>query len=85
MNFLYSPFEFVTYSIFITFDFSTVWRFEKKKYYSFVEVKKPTEDELYLQKEALGEIQNYAEEHPLNTVSKNYCGISFDHVAYNTN
>jgi hypothetical protein len=54
-----------------------MFRFEKKKAgaTSYIkcrldqELNKPTEESLYVQREILGELVNYADTHPLNTVS----------------
>ena len=46
-----------------------VWRFETNRKISSIEIPKPSEEALYVIKEVMGKIPDYAVDSPLNTES----------------
>ena len=51
-----------------------IWKLQKKKIINALDVSKPGENFLYPFMEQIGELPNFAEDHPINTVS---CELSF--------
>jgi len=46
-----------------------VWKLQKKKIITALNVEKPGEDQLYPYKEVIGELPNFAKDQALNSVS----------------